>query len=104
MTHCNNFGRHSLQCECVEYAAPEGGSAMPSAVLDETHVGDIQGALGTLKAGDTAPRETWRHRWATFLAILGPGLILERFGKFWGAYSVVDLFILNALTIVTEFQ
>jgi len=30
-------------------------------------------------------------------------LILERFGKFWGAFSVVDLFILNALTIVTEF-
>ena len=31
------------------------------------------------------------------------GLILERFGKFWGAFSVVDLFILNGLTIVTEF-
>ena len=30
-------------------------------------------------------------------------LILERFGKFWGAFSVVDLFLLNALTIVTEF-
>ena len=30
-------------------------------------------------------------------------LILERFGKFWGAFSVIDLFILNALTIVTEF-
>ena len=30
-------------------------------------------------------------------------LILERFGKFWGAFSVVDLFILNALTLVTEF-
>jgi Mn2+/Fe2+ NRAMP family transporter len=30
-------------------------------------------------------------------------LIFERFGKFWGAFSVVDLFILNALTIVTEF-
>src|SRR6202035_506373 len=27
----------------------------------------------------------------------------ERFGKFWGAFSVVDLFLLNALTIVTEF-
>src|SRR6202162_2694695 len=32
-----------------------------------------------------------------------PGLILERFGKFWGAFSVIDLFLLNALTIVTEF-
>jgi Mn2+/Fe2+ NRAMP family transporter len=30
-------------------------------------------------------------------------LILERSGKFWGAFSVIDLFILNALTIVTEF-
>src|ERR1700678_1201199 len=30
-------------------------------------------------------------------------LILERFGKFWGAFSVIDLFILNALTLVTEF-
>ena len=30
-------------------------------------------------------------------------LIFERFGKFWGAFSVIDLFILNALTIVTEF-
>ncbi len=39
-------------------------------------------------------------------AVSGVGharLILERFGKFWGAFSVVDLFILNALTIVTEF-
>jgi len=30
-------------------------------------------------------------------------LILERFGKFWGAFSVIDLFVLNGLTIVTEF-
>ncbi|MGA8135937.1 Nramp family divalent metal transporter [Pseudomonas gingeri] len=30
-------------------------------------------------------------------------LILDRFGKFWGAFSAIDLFILNALTIVTEF-
>ena len=30
-------------------------------------------------------------------------LMLVRFGKFWGAFSVIDLFILNALTIVTEF-
>ncbi len=39
-------------------------------------------------------------------AVAGVGharLILERFGKFWGAFSVIDLFILNALTIVTEF-
>ena len=30
-------------------------------------------------------------------------LIFERFGKFWGTFSVIDLFVLNALTIVTEF-
>jgi NRAMP (natural resistance-associated macrophage protein)-like metal ion transporter len=39
-------------------------------------------------------------------AVSGVGharLILNRFGKFWGAFSVIDLFVLNALTIVTEF-
>ncbi len=30
-------------------------------------------------------------------------LIIERFGRFWGAFSVGDLFLLNFLTIVTEF-
>jgi len=30
-------------------------------------------------------------------------LILKRFGRFWGAFSVIDLFALNALTLVTEF-
>lgn len=132
-----------------------------SAVLDEAHLGDIKGALGTIAHHDTAPRNNWWARIQTLLAILGPGLIVmvgdndagafgtytqagqnygttllwtmlllvpvlfvnqemvlrlgavtgvgharlifERFGKFWGAFSVVDLFILNALTIVTEF-
>jgi Mn2+/Fe2+ NRAMP family transporter len=132
-----------------------------SAVLDEAHVGNIHGAFGTILHGDVAPRETWKHRLTTLLAILGPGLIVmagdndagafatygqagqtygttllwtlallipvlyvnqemvlrlgavtgvgharlifERFGKFWGAFSVIDLFLLNALTIVTEF-
>ena len=135
--------------------------ARPSAVLDDAHLGDIRGALGTIRQGDVAPRAGWRARLATLLAILGPGLIvmvgdndagafgtytqagqdygttllwtllllvpvlyvnqemvlrlgavtgvgharliLERFGKFWGAFSVIDLFLLNALTIVTEF-
>src|SRR6202051_3205004 len=39
-------------------------------------------------------------------AVSGVGhakLIFERFGRFWGWFSVGDLFILNALTIVTEF-
>ena len=39
-------------------------------------------------------------------AVTGVGharLIIERFGKFWGALQVTDLLILNALTLVTEF-
>src|SRR6202795_811029 len=39
-------------------------------------------------------------------AVTGVGharLIFERFGRFWGAFSVIDLFILNALTIDAEF-
>ena len=132
-----------------------------AAVLDDAHVGNIQGAFGTILHGDVAPRKTWKHRLTTLLAILGPGLIVmvgdndagafatygqagqnygttllwtltllipvlyvnqemvlrlgavtgvgharlifERFGRFWGAFSVIDLFLLNALTIVTEF-
>jgi Mn2+/Fe2+ NRAMP family transporter len=132
-----------------------------TAVLDAAHIGDIEGALGTIYQGDTKQRKTWKARFATLLAIIGPGLIvmigdndagafstytqagqnygtallwtllllvpvlyvnqemvlrlgavtgvgharliLERFGKFWGAFSVIDLFILNGLTIVTEF-
>ena len=137
---------------------PPGGRA----VLDDAHVGDIRGALGTLRAHATAP-STRRRRLLALLAIMGPGLIvmvgdndaggvatyaqagqnyrlhhvcwwtlvllvpvlivnqemvvrlgavtgvgharliIERFGKFRGAFSVGDLFILNFLTIVTEF-
>lgn len=39
-------------------------------------------------------------------AVTGVGharLIPERFGKFWGAFSVIDLFLLNTLILVTEF-
>src|SRR5213080_2086263 len=39
-------------------------------------------------------------------AVTGVGharLIVERFGRFWGAFSVGDLFLLNFLTITTEF-
>ncbi|WP_405164632.1 divalent metal cation transporter [Nocardia sp. NBC_01499] len=39
-------------------------------------------------------------------AVAGVGhakLIFSRFGKFWGAFSIGDLFIVNALTLVTEF-
>ncbi len=39
-------------------------------------------------------------------AVTGVGharLIRERFGRFWAAFSVADLFLLNFLTLVTEF-
>ncbi len=39
-------------------------------------------------------------------AVTGVGharLIKERFGRFWGWFSVIDLFVLNFLTVVTEF-
>ncbi|MBV9309327.1 MAG: divalent metal cation transporter, partial [Solirubrobacterales bacterium] len=39
-------------------------------------------------------------------AVTGVGharLIQERFGRFWGWFSVIDLFVLNFLTVVTEF-
>ncbi|GAA1034341.1 MULTISPECIES: NRAMP family divalent metal transporter [Amycolatopsis] len=144
----------------AEGAGP-GSAASRTAVLDDLHVGDIRGAMGTIRQEDTGPRRTLRRRLTTLLAIVGPGLIvmvgdndagafgtyteagqnygttllwtllmlvpvifvnqemvlrlgavtgvgharliLERFGKFWGAFSVIDLFVLNALTIVTEF-
>ena len=134
--------------------------ARPSAVLDEAHLGDIEGALGRVRLDDTQ-RSGLRRRLLTFLAIVGPGLIVmvgdndaggvstyaqagqdygysllwtllllipvlivnqemvvrlgavtgvgharlinERFGRFWGWFSVGDLFVLNFLTIVTEF-
>jgi Mn2+/Fe2+ NRAMP family transporter len=131
------------------------------AVLDDAHIGEIKGALGTIRLDDTGPAGTWRGRLLALLAIIGPGLIvmvgdndaggvstyaqagqnygtsllwvllllipvlivnqemvvrlgavtrvgfgrliLERFGRFWGAFSIGALFILNFLTIVTEF-
>ncbi len=130
------------------------------AVLDSAHVGDIQGAFGTIRQHEGAHR-TLRARTMALLAIIGPGLIvmvgdndaggvatysqagqnygtsllwvllllipvlivnqemvvrlgavtgvghakliMERFGRFWGWFSVGDLFLLNFLTIVTEF-
>jgi Mn2+/Fe2+ NRAMP family transporter len=39
-------------------------------------------------------------------AVTGVGhgkMIFERFGRFWGVFSVGDLFVLNFLTLVTEF-
>jgi Mn2+/Fe2+ NRAMP family transporter len=44
--------------------------------LDRAHIGDIEGAIGTVPAVDTAPRRTLRRRLVTLLAIAGPGLIV----------------------------
>jgi hypothetical protein len=55
------------------YVAPSEDRA---AVLDDAHIGHINGAFGTILHGDVAPRETWKHRLITLMAILGPGLIV----------------------------
>ena len=141
---------------------PERSLAQPAraAVLDDAHLGDIEGALGRIRLDDEDGSDL-RRRLVTFLAIVGPGLIVmvgdndaggistyaqagqdygysllwvllllipvlivnqemvvrlgavtgvgharlinERFGRFWGWFSVGDLFLLNFLTIVTEF-
>jgi Mn2+/Fe2+ NRAMP family transporter len=131
------------------------------AVLDPQHVGDIVGALGTLKRSETGKAKSWRRKLRMLLIIAGPGLIVmgggndaggvqvyaqmgqdygmkllwclallfpvlffcqemvvrlgavsgvghgklifARFGKFWGTFSVADLFIINAVTVVVEF-
>jgi Mn2+/Fe2+ NRAMP family transporter len=136
------------------------GAAGP-AVLDPQHAGDIVGALGTLKQGETGSTRSWRRKLRLLLVIVGPGLIVmgggndagavqvyaqlgqdygmkllwtlillfpilyicqemvvrlgavsgvghgrlifARFGKFWGTFSVADLFVINAVTIVIEF-
>jgi Mn2+/Fe2+ NRAMP family transporter len=122
-------------------------------VLDEAHIGDIRGALGTIRLHDTGERHGLRSRGMALLAIMGPGLIVmvgdndaggvstyaqagqnygtsllwvllllipvlivnqemvirlgavtgvgharlinERFGRFWGWFSVGDLFIVS---------
>ncbi len=152
--------KESAVRESISTAAPTRPEGVPP-VLDEAHIGDIRGALGTIKASDLAARHGWRSRAMALLAIMGPGLIVmvgdndaggvstylqagqnygpsllwvlillipvlivnqemvirlgavtgvgharlinERFGRFWGWFSVGDLFVLNFLTIVTEF-
>ena len=145
----------------VRTAHLDGAHSTPRSRLrgDPGDVGDIVGALGTIRHGAARPHGF--RRLLALLAILGPGLIvmvgdndaggvatyaqagqnygvgllwtllllipvlivnqemaarlgavtgvgharliIERFGKFWGAFSVGDLFLLNFLTIVTEF-
>src|SRR5258708_16201004 len=47
-----------------------------SAVLDSQHVGDIRGALGTIRLDDASPRRGRSAVLKTLLAIVGPGLIV----------------------------
>src|SRR5260370_28277508 len=47
-----------------------------SAVLDSQHVGDIRGAIGTIRLDDTSPRRGRSAHLKTLLAIVGPGLIV----------------------------
>ena len=49
----------------------------PTAVLDEAHLGDIEGALGRIKLSEEdTERRGLRRKLITFLAIVGPGLIV----------------------------
>jgi Mn2+/Fe2+ NRAMP family transporter len=51
------------------------------------HLGDIEGALGTIYQGDTRHRHGWKARLATLLAIVGPGLIVMVGDNDAGAFS-----------------
>src|ERR1700744_6166998 len=58
-----------------------------SAVLDDAHVGDIRGALGTISLDDHAARPTLSAKLKTLLAIVGPGLIVMIGDNDAGAFS-----------------
>ena len=47
-------------------------AAPATAVLDEAHLGDIEGALGRIKLGDVQ-QAGLKRKLITFLAIVGPG-------------------------------
>lgn len=53
-----------------------GLASASSAVLDSAHVGDIQGAFGTIRMDDDAPRARMSAKLRTLAAIVGPGLIV----------------------------
>jgi len=43
---------------------------------DRAHRGDLRGALGVVSALDTGPRRSIRRHLATFVAVLGPGIVV----------------------------
>ena len=70
--------------------APTAGitaGGITTAALDAAHVGDIRGALGTIKHGDTAARAGLSAKLKTLLAIVGPGLIVMCGDNDAGAYD-----------------
>ena len=67
--------------------AVEVTAARPSAVLDETHVGDIRGAFGTIRVDDFEARRTLSAKMKTLLAVVGPGLIVMVGDNDAGAFS-----------------
>jgi len=58
-----------------------------TAAVDDAHVGDIRGALGTIPADDSAPRSGLSAKLKTLLAIVGPGLIVMCGDNDAGAFS-----------------
>ncbi len=69
-------------------APPFSPSADRRGALDRAHVGDVEGALGTIASFDTGPRLTRRRRITTMLAVLGPGLIVMAADNDAGTVSV----------------
>ena len=71
------------------HLAPPGTNqaANDNAVLDEAHIGHINGALGTIAQGDIAPRPGLSRKTKTLLAIIGPGLIVMAGDIDAGAFS-----------------
>ena len=62
-----------------------------SAVLDEAHLGDIEGALGKISISDIGERRGWKRRLLTFAAIVGPGLIVMVGDNDAGGVSTLSL-------------
>ncbi len=58
-----------------------------AAVLDDAHVGDIKGALGTIRLDDHDERRGLSAKLKTLLAIVGPGLIVMVGDNDAGAFS-----------------
>jgi hypothetical protein len=69
-----------------------GKPAGSSAVLDDAHLGDIEGALGRIRVGELDDeRRSIRRRLLTFLAIMGPGIIVMVGDNDAGGVATYDL-------------